>query len=74
MKLHGKIVAGDSIEKTIMIECDGGVSGITIGTLVVVQDDYSLEYPYFDKPVESKPKSLEEAFGECFDDDGMLKI
>ena len=75
MKLHGRIVAGNSNEKTITIECPGGVSGVTMGTHVVIQDDYSSVYPYADKPVERKPaKSLEEAFEEFFDENGMLKV
>lgn len=40
MKLHGKIVAADSTEKTITIQCDGSISGVQIAGRVTLQDEW----------------------------------
>jgi len=40
MKLHGKIVAADSTAKTITIECDSSISGITVAGRVIVTDEW----------------------------------
>lgn len=39
MKLSGKIVGADSSEKTITIECDGSIRGVTIGAPVSIEID-----------------------------------
>ena len=31
MNFHGRIVAADSTERTITVECDSNVSGVTMG-------------------------------------------
>ena len=43
MKLHGKIVAADSTEKTITIQCDGSISGVQIAGRVIVSDEWPEE-------------------------------
>ena len=36
MNFHGRIVAADSTEKTITIECDTRISGITMGDRAIL--------------------------------------
>jgi hypothetical protein len=36
-RLHGKIVAADSTEKTITIQCDGSIKGVEIGSRAAIE-------------------------------------
>lgn len=38
-KLHGRIVAADSTEKTITIQCDSKISGVTMGEPAIIEFD-----------------------------------
>ena len=50
MKLKGKIVAADSTDKTITIQCDTSISGVQISGRVILQDEWPEPNPKDDKP------------------------
>lgn len=39
MKVTGTIVAADVTEKTITIQCDWGIKGVTMGSRVTLSDE-----------------------------------
>ena len=61
MKLHGKIVAADCTAKTITIECDGSISGITVAGRVILMDEWP-EPEVFKSQL--KPERFERVPGE----------
>lgn len=55
MKRHGKVVAADSTERTITIQCDDKIGGVVMGSRIVLDDEWpeSTPEPIFKSTLES---------------------
>lgn len=63
----GKVVAADSSDRTITIQCDEKIGGVTMGSRVLIQDEWpaqDLELADFLASQTKKKKEFERVPGE----------